>query len=69
MPLLQITSAERGEFTAAWLEDLAASCTTRAERDMIHADFHRGVAIIYRARAADVRAGLDLPDELVEPGA
>lgn len=65
MPLLQITSAERGEFVAAWLEALADSCAACAERDMIHADFHRGVAIIYRARASDVRAGLDLPEELV----
>lgn len=67
MPLLSITSsAERGEFIAHWLEGLADSHTARASRDIIHRDFHRGVATLYRARASDVRAGLDLPD-LVEP--
>lgn len=66
MPLLPITSAERGEFTAHWLEGLADSHIARAVRDITHADFHRGVATLYRARASDVRAGLDLPD-LVDP--
>lgn len=69
MPLLPITSAERGEFTAHWLEGLADSHIARAVRDITHADFHRGVATLYRARASDVRAGLDLPDlvDLVDP--
>ena len=56
---------DRGEHTARWLERLAdaheAASTDETKRE--HNLFHGGTAILYRARATDIRAGLDLADD------
>lgn len=57
-----MTADERGESIARYLETLAERHTVKAETDLPNMHYHRGTAILYRARAADVRAGLDIAD-------
>ena len=59
--LNEMTAAVRGEHTATWLETLADAHERRAVDDPLNESFHRGIAILYRARANDVRAGMDIP--------
>ena len=56
-----MTAKERGESVAKWLENLADIHDERGKDDMQNAPYHRGIATLYRARASDVRAELDIP--------
>lgn len=48
------------ESIARWLDDLANRHEERGEKDLQDRHYHRGTAILYRARANDIRAGLDV---------
>ncbi len=56
-----MTADERGESVARYLEQLAEKHTARGEVDIQERDYHRSIATLYRARATDVRAELDVP--------
>lgn len=45
---------------ADWMENLADSHEARGENDQENRHYHRGTAILYRARANDIRQGMDL---------
>ncbi len=48
------------ESIANWLEELANRHEERGENDIQDRHYHRGTAILYRARANDIRAELDV---------
>ena len=48
------------ESIVAWLEDLADKHDARGEKDFENRHYHRGTAILYRARANDIRAAIDV---------
>ncbi|SKB63146.1 hypothetical protein [Sphingopyxis flava] len=48
------------ESIAYWLERLADKHEARGETDLENRHYHRGTAIIYRARANDIRAEIDV---------
>ncbi|WOF44302.1 hypothetical protein KNJ79_05065 [Sphingopyxis indica] len=48
------------ESIANWFEQLADKHDARGERDLENRHYHRGTAIIYRARANDIRSEIDL---------
>lgn len=52
----------RAESIALWLEHLADVLTERARGDPLLGHHHQRSATLYRARASDIRADLDLPD-------
>ena len=58
---VDMTAGQRGESVARWLEGLADHCEYYGEHKPLDRHYYRGIAILYRARATDVRAALDIP--------
>lgn len=58
---IEMTGDQRAENIAVWLEGLAAALDRRAKADPTMAADYTGAAAAYRARASDIRAGIDLP--------
>ncbi len=48
------------ESIAHWLDQLADRHDARGELDLENRHYHRGTAILYRARANDIRAEIDV---------
>lgn len=55
-----MTAGQRGESVAQWLENLALLSEQYGDRKPLDRHYYRGIALLYRARATDIRAALDI---------
>lgn len=65
-----MTAGQRGESIAQWLENLADLSEQRGDQKPLDRHYYRGIAVLYRARATDVRAALDVatPERNINTG-